>query len=60
MDDCIDNYIKSRKGEKEVLRIVKDLRATKAVTGNTNVLRAIIMQKLILPRLNKIDDSRLG
>ena len=53
MDETIDNFIKSRKGEEEVLNIVNDIRATKVITQNSNVMKALILQKLIQPRKNR-------
>ena len=53
MDETIDNFIKSRKGEAEVLNIVNDIRATKVITQNSNVMKALILQKLIQPRKNR-------
>ncbi|CAI2360873.1 unnamed protein product [Moneuplotes crassus] len=53
MDDTVDSFIKSRKGEKEVLNLLSNPRISKLASGNTNVMRALVMQKLIMPRIKK-------
>ncbi|CAI2359522.1 unnamed protein product [Moneuplotes crassus] len=56
-NDSVDSFIKSRKGEKQVMNLIRSPRASKLVTNNTNIMKALVMKELIMPRLKKNDGS---
>ena len=50
-NDNFHNFVKSRKGEDEIRQLIHESQASKTKCQNPNVIRALVMEKLILPKM---------
>lgn len=60
-NENINNIVKQRKGEKEIVKSIIESGSSDVITKNPNIMRAFIMQNNILPRFNQkanLNDKR--
>ena len=58
VDDGFYDFVKSRKWEKEINDLLTKSRASKSLVNNPNIFKAFVMEKCILPRMNKKRSKR--